>query len=260
MAPIKLMHRTVRSLGAVAFLLLAACGAEEASMVEVEVEVVEPAGNANIEKATQWVTAINSGKEEALAAVEALMADDGEMYRDRYVGFGFTWDPSDDEGRMIVGTVTPESPAAAVLLPNDEFLSVRGVEVNEANMDKLDFRGKPGEVVEAVILRDGESIEIAVARGIIEGPSSKAQTLEWMATGDADSWAPDKWELHEAIGDGNVVYVWTQSWDTDDNSGLPVDTHNVTRFQFNEAGQVMALGNLSEDRFALEQTGWTISR
>ena len=161
---------------------------------------------------------------------------------------------------MIVGTVTPESPVDGLLQSGDQFLSVRGVEVNEANMGKLDFRGKPGEVVDAVILRDGESMDISVARGIIDTPISKSQMLAWMDTGDADTWGPEKWELHEAIGQGNVVYVWTQGWDTDEVSGLPVDNHTVTRFEFNDAGKVVALGNLSEDRFALEQAGWTISR
>ena len=132
--------------------------------------------------------------------------------------------------------------------------------MNEANMDKLDFRGKPGEVVEAVILRGEETMEIAVTRGVIATPISKAQSLEWMATGDGENWAPDKWELHEAVGDGDVVYVWTQNWDTDENSGLPVDTHVVTRFVFNDAGQVSTVASLSEDRFALEQAGWNISR
>ena len=127
-------------------------------------------------------------------------------------------------------------------------------------MGKLDFRGKPGEVVDAVILRDGEEMAISVARGIIDHPLTKTQVLEWLASGDAETWAPDKWELHEAVGEGDVVYVWTQSWDVDDESGLPVDEHRVARFQFNDAGQVIALANLGEDRFVLEQTGWTISR
>jgi hypothetical protein len=257
------MHRSAAVFGAVTFLLLAACGGNETPAADVTAPVAEAAvsvANPNIETAKQWVTAMNTGKAEGLAAVELLMADDGKLVRGRYVGFGFTWDPSDGEGRMIVGTVTPESPAAEVLLSGDEFVSVRGVEVNEANMDKLDFRGKPGEVVEAVILRDEETMEIAVARGVISTPISKAQSLEWMATGDGENWAPDKWELHEAVGHDNVVYVWTQSWVTDETSGLPVEAHMATRFVFNDAGQVTRVASLSEDRFALEQAGWTISR
>lgn len=240
------------ALGAIVIVGLTACGGAGPAPA--------PAENPNIAAAKQWVTAGAAGKTEAMAAVQELMAEDGLLYRDRYVGFGFTWNPADEEGRMIVGTVTPESPVDGLLQPGDQFLSVRGVEANEANMGKLDFRGKPGEVVDAVILRDGESMDISVARGIIDTPISKAQMLAWMDTGDADTWGPDKWELHEAIGQGNVVYVWTQGWDTDEVSGLPVDNHTVTRFEFNDEGKVVALGNLSEDRFALEQAGWTISR
>jgi len=240
------------ALGAIVIVGLTACGGAGPAPA--------PAENPNIAAAKQWVTAGAAGKTEAMAAVQELMAEDGLLYRSRYVGFGFTWDPADEEGRMIVGTVTPESPVDGLLQSGDQFLSVRGVEVNEANMGKLDFRGKPGEVVDAVILRDGESMDISVARGIIDTPISKAQMLAWMDTGDADTWGPDKWEFHEAIGQGNVVYVWTQGWDTDEVSGLPVDNHTVTRFEFNDEGKVVALGNLSEDRFALKQAGWTISR
>lgn len=244
---------TVGLLGSLAFASLVACNADQAPSAG-------PMENPNVATAKQWVTAVNTGKTEALAAVEALMADDGQSYRRRYVGFGFTWDPNDEENRMIVGTVAPNSPVEGVLQPNDQFLSVRGMEVNAENMGKLDFRGKPGEVVDAVILRDGEEMAISVARGIIDHPLTKTQVLEWLASGDAETWAPDKWELHEAVGEGDVVYVWTQSWDVDEESGLSVDEHRVARFQFNDAGQVIALANLGEDRFVLEQTGWTISR
>ena len=162
------MYRTAKAVSAITLLSLAACGGNEAPVAEA----VAPMANPNIETAKQWVTAMSTGQAEGLAAVESLMADDGKLVRGRYVGFGFTWDPSDGEGRMIVGTVTPESPAAAVLQAGDEFVSVRGVEVNKANMDKLDFRGKPGEVVEAVILRGEETMEIAVTRGVISTPIS----------------------------------------------------------------------------------------
>ena len=245
-------HRAVTGvLSMSAIALLTACSAGE---------VPAPAENPNIATATKWVTANATGKTETLAAVQALMAQDGQLYRRRYVGFGFTWDPNDEQGRMIVGTVTPGSPVEGILQPDDQFLSVRGMAVNEENMGKLDFRGKPGEVVNAVIQRGDETMDISVARGIIDPSIGKEQVLEWLGGGDADTWAPDKWELIEAVGQGNVVYVWTQTWDTDDESGLPVDTYTVTRFEFNAAGQVVALGNLGEERFALEQAGWTISR
>ncbi len=241
------------ALGAIAIVSLVACNAEQAPPAA-------PAENPNIAAAKQWVTAAAAGKSEAMATIEALMAEDGMVYRRRYVGFGFTWEPTEEGGQMIVGTIAPGSPADGILKPEDEFLSVRGLEVNKENMGKLDFRGKPGEVVDAVILRNGETINISVARGIIETPVNKVQMLDWLNGGDAETWAPDKWVLHEAVGVGSVVYVWTQRWDTDETSGLPVDQHTVTRFGFNDMGKVSVISNLSEDRFVLEQTGWTISR
>jgi hypothetical protein len=39
-----------------------------------------------------------------------------------------------------------------------------------------------------------------------------------------------------------------------------VDVHTVSRFQFNTDGQVVALANINESRFALEQMGYTITR
>ena len=66
--------------------------------------------------------------------------------------------------------------------------------------------------------------------------------------------------LHEAVGVGNVVYVWTEIMNTDDATGQPVETHVVTRFQFNDDGKVAAIANMREDRFILEQQGFTISR
>ena len=40
------------------------------------------------------------------------MAEDGLFFRPRYVGFGFTYDNTDESGRMIVETIVPDSPAA----------------------------------------------------------------------------------------------------------------------------------------------------
>jgi hypothetical protein len=211
------------------------------------------------EVAKHWVTAVSTSQADAIAAVKDHMAEDGLLYRDRYVGFGFTWDATNGDA-MIVGTVIPGSPVDGVLQPGDKFVSVRGVPAVEENYGKLNFRGKPGEVVNAVIMRGDKEMAIEVARGVIETPVPKADVITWLSTGDGENWAPDEWKLHEVVRQGNVVYVWTQAWDTDTASGLSYNTHTVTRFEFNDAGEVIAVGNLSEDRFQLEQTGWSISR
>ena len=100
-------QRSLKTVSAIAVLSLAACGGNEAPVAEV----AAPAVNPNIETAKQWVTAMSTGQAEGLAAVTSLMADDGQMMRSRYVGFGFTWDPSDGEGRMIVGCLLYTSPS-----------------------------------------------------------------------------------------------------------------------------------------------------
>ena len=221
-----------------------------------------PAPNPNIDLAKAWVTAGNTSRAAAMEMIEKNMADDGLSYRDRYVGFGFIWDNQRgaDEGRMIVTNVIADSPVSDVLQAGDEFVSVGGVAVSAENMERLPFRGKPGESVAAVISRDGEEIAIEVSRGVVSAPTTKAEMLEWMASANDEDWSPEKWELHEAVGQGNVVYVWTQAWNTDEASGLPFESHQVTRMMFNDAGQVQAIANLSEDRFVLEQMGYTISR
>ena len=136
---------------------------------------------------------------------------------------------------------------------------VNGVEVNEANMDNLSFRGKPGEAVKATIKRDGKMQNIEVARGIINNISSKSEVLADLSNADADMWSGSV-KINESVSNSNVTYVWTTVNDVDDKVDLPFEMHTITRFVFNEAGQVTAIGNLSEDRFVLEQTGYTISR
>ena len=221
-----------------------------------------PAPNPNIDLAKAWVTAASTSRAAAMDMISENMAEDGLVFRDRYVGFGIMLDTelSADEGRMVVSEVIAESPVADILQPGDEVVSVGDVAVNADTIDRLPFRGKPGEAVAAVISRGGEEIPIEVSRGIVSTPTTKAEMLEWMAGANDDDWGPEKWELHEAVGQGDVVYVWTQAWNTDEATGLPFEAHQVTRMTFNESGKVASIANLSEDRFVLEQMGYTISR
>jgi hypothetical protein len=58
----------------------------------------------------------------------------------------------------------------------------------------------------------------------------------------------------------NVVYAWTWHKFTDDISGLQYEENQVTRFQFNDAHQVIARGDLSEETLAQSQLGYKVSR
>ena len=198
------------------------------------------------------------GKQETIAYVKANLAEDGQVFGDRYVGFGFIWNPN-VEGKMIIDRVIAGSPASKVLKAGDDFVEVNGIRVSEETMGQLSFRGKPGEPVKATVMRDGKEIDISVARGIISNTSGKAELMSDLEMGDADDWGVEL-KVNEVLSKANVVYVWTTINSVDTQVNLPFEQHVVTRFVFNDDGQVEAIGNISEDRFVLEQTGYTISR
>jgi hypothetical protein len=136
------------------------------------------------------------------------------------------------------------------------------VAVNAENRDSgaLSFRGAPGEEVSAVITRGDESLDIAVKRGKIVSTISKADMLDWMASGDSEDWGDESFTLNEVVASEDVAYAWTTIANTDDVTGQLIESHVVTRFQFNEDGLVTAVANMREDRFILEQQGYSISR
>ena len=218
----------------------------------------EMAENPNEAVAVNWLKAQAMGKAETIAYVSEHFAEDGMIFGGRYVGFGFTWNPEDDS-KMVIERIVPGSPASKVLRPGDEFIVVKGVRVNKRTMDKLSFRGKPGEPVKATIKRDGKRLNIEVERGIISNNYGKADLMANLESGDASNWSAEL-KVNEVVSKGSVVYVWTTRKDRDDKVDLPFEAHIVTRFFFNDAGQVEAIANLSEDRFVLEQTGYSISR
>ena len=75
-----------------------------------------PAPNPNIDLAKAWVTAASTSRTAAMDMISDNMAEDGLVFRDRYVGFGIMLDTelSADEGRMVVSEVIAESPVADI--------------------------------------------------------------------------------------------------------------------------------------------------
>ena len=65
----------------------------------------------------------------------------------------------------------------------DSFVEVAGVRVSDDNRNRLGFRGKPGEEIDAVVLRNDELVSVSVARGAVRQMSSKSQRLETMTEG-----------------------------------------------------------------------------
>ena len=214
--------------------------------------------NKNETIASDWVTAGYTGKEVSINMVEQNMADDGVSVQGRYVGFGFNWDPRENE--MRVGRVTPNSPADGVLEVGDLILEVIGIKATPENFGKLPFRGLPGKAITAVIDRNGVELVISIERGTVRGEITKTQVLENMNSGDADSWPAKEFRIIEVLSKDNIVYVLSHATQTDDMVDLDFMAYTVTRFMFNEDGKVIEVANLTEDRFVLEQTGYTITR
>ena len=208
--------------------------------------------------AADWVTAGYTGKAESIAMVKENMAEDGQAVQGRYVGFGFTWDPRENE--MRVGRVTPNSPADGALEVGDLFLEVNGVKAIPENFENLGFRGKPGEEIAAVIERNGMKKNITFNRGAINARLSKSQILQNMDSGEANEWPALEFRIIEVLSKGNTVYVLSNATQTDYQVDLNYNHYTVTRFMFNESGEVVEVATLSEDRFVLEQTGYKISR
>jgi len=215
--------------------------------------------NGHKEVAAGWFNASCGELDQFIAYVEKHMADDGVSIPARYVGFGFQLD-SNPEDEMRVEMVTPGTPASKVLQKGDVFVSVNGVASTYENRDKMTFRGKPGEPVPAVILRDGEEMEIEVNRGVIEAVNNKERLLKILSIADADDWPSDSCSMVELVAEGNVVYAYGKWSETEAETGYKFKGKGITRFEFNEAGQVSKVWGLGESRFVLEQLGYTISR
>jgi len=213
----------------------------------------------SMDLATAWVTAYLTSQEDTLSMVKNNMADDGVSVGERYVGFGFIWNP-DGEG-MVVDYVVPDSPAADVLKEGDAFVEVNGTRLTNENRNQLGFRGKPGENVNAVIVRDGAEMPISFARGAVQVRYSKEQVMNNISNGESDDWGPEEFNIIEtAVTNDGVVHVLHWSEFVEEATGYKANAYTVTRFMFNENGKIAWVGNLSEDRFVLEQQGWKITR
>ena len=216
----------------------------------------------NINTAKSWIDAGYTDKNSFLTIVKKHMAEDGYNYPGRFIGFGFNFDPTNDE--MVVDWVIENSPAVGVLESGDTFVSVEGVNATRENRDNgvLSFTGLPGQPVKAVVKRNGKNVEVSFNRGLVNPRYSKAQVLNNIESSNAEDWGADEYKIIEVAANRkeNVVYAWTWHKFTDDITGLQFEENQVTRFQFNDKGQVIARGDMSEEALVQSQLGFKVSR
>ncbi len=217
--------------------------------------------------AESWIASSYESKDAALNMVSENMSDDGYNIGARYVGFGFNFnaDAMETDG-MVVTNVIQGGPASSVIEVGDKFISVNEVLVTQESIDdgSLSFRGKPGVPVAASIMRNGEEISITVKRGIVEPTYSKEQILQNISNADADNWRENSLEseIREIVTDASQRIVYVKTWDKflDDVSGLEAEAITLTRFEFDQNGKVLTVGNMTENELILRQTGWSITR
>jgi hypothetical protein len=216
----------------------------------------------NAKVAENWVTASYTSKDRLIRMVENHMADDGINYPGRFIGFGFNWNPQDDD--MIVERVVAGSPADGVLQIGDVFVSVNGVKATKENIDngKLEFAGLPGEPVKAVVKRDGKSVKISVERGMVSQGYTKEQVLENINSANADEWGTVDYEVYESAVNRKNRTIYVLSWNKqlDDRFDLEAESYVITRFTFNKEGKVTALRNMSEELLVQSQLGFKVTR
>lgn len=212
--------------------------------------------------AKKWTEASYTSKEDALKIVTKHMAEDGFNYPGRFIGFGFNFDPQQDE--MTVDFVIENSPAVGILEPGDTFVSVNGVPATRENRDagKLVFAGLPGEKVNAVVRRDGKNVAVSFERGLVDPNYSKSQVISNIEEANADNWAAIEYKINEmAFNKKNrAVYVWSWHRSLDVPSQKEFEAHVVTRYAFNEKGQVVAIANLTEEALIQSQVGFRVTR
>ena len=216
----------------------------------------------NVMTAKKWVEAGYTSKEKAMKMVKKYMAEDGLNYPGRFVGFGFNFDPQEDE--MTVNWVIENSPAVGVLQEGDTFISVNGVPATRENRDsgKLVFAGLPGEKVNAVVRRDGKDVEVSFARGLVDPSYTKTQVLTNIESANADNWGAIEHKINEIAVNRKerTVYVWSWHRSLDVPSQKEFEAHVVTRYAFNEEGKVIAIANLTEDALIQSQLGFRVTR
>ena len=82
-----------------------------------------------------------------------------------------------------------------------------------------------------------------------------------ISNGDAEDWGPEDFNIVETgVTNDGVVHDLHWAEFIEDATGYKANAYTVTRFMFDEEGKVAWVGNLSEDRFVLEQQGWKITR
>ena len=79
---------------------------------------------------------------------------------------------------------------------------------------------------------------------------------------DEDNWTTIEHRINEVASNvkENTVYVWHWHKSLNTTFDLEFEQNVVTRFQFNDSGKVISRADLSEERLAQSQLGFSLKR
>jgi len=136
-----------------------------------------------------------------------------------YVGLGLFPDDSSGE-RLVINTVAANSPSSGKVQAGDELVRVRDANGTVEGFDKLRLRlwgqGKLGSEVTLTLLRDGETLELTIPRGRVEGfdQTISASPAAWQNYATHDM--PDlHTEINQIFSAGDLVAYYAINSGTD---------------------------------------------
>lgn len=177
-----------------------------------------------------------------------------------YVGLGIGT-RQDEDGKIVLSKVNPKGPSAGTLQPGDEILrATEGVEVWEGPeqlMNGLWGLGVPGSAVKLRIRRGGETIDLTLTRGLIEGYSLSIADVRPKWEEFAREW-PDHHERVElALGDGDLVAILSVASGTNNTYGKTAIWGSSTFMRFKD-GKITELQGVDEELNQIKHLGYLI--
>ena len=211
----------------------------------------------NVEIAKNFIEAFNGNRFDEVCG---YCAEGCVVLGRPYVGLGIGT-RHDEDGKIVLSKVNPKGPSAGILEPGDEILrATEGVEVWEGPEQLRNGLWGPGALGSTVILRirrRGETMDIALARGLIEGYSLSIADLRPRWEEFAREW-PDHHERVElAVGDGDLVAILSVASGTNNTYGKNAVWGATTFMRFKD-GKITELQGVDEELNQIKQLGYLI--
>ena len=163
--------------------------------------------NKNIQIVKECIEQIINAKQ--FDRIYDYYSEDCVFHNPPYVGLGFFPDDSSGE-QLVVKGVASNGPSAGLVLEGDVLLRASDEDGIREGYDQLRTlfwgHGKPGSEVTLTLFRAGETVEVTIVRGRVEGFDNTLPKLY-------DVWEhflleemPDfKTEIHQIIASGDLV-------------------------------------------------------